>query len=238
MRELPSHAFWIGRRLYPVRVRESARARYARVTVAPGRPLDVVVPLGSRADEVDLLLDEKRAWLERKLAEAQMRARPRLGLDRPGVVWLAGRAIPTELVLGDGADGAVVERWYRRIARDRIGASIRREAVRLEAEYARVTIRDARTLWGSCSARGNLSFSWRLVVAPERVLDYVVVHELCHLHELNHSWRFWQLLDRARPEWQSDDAWLHEHGDELLGYWLGRALLHAAEPQQLALWAA
>jgi hypothetical protein len=238
LRELPSHAFWIGRRLYPVRVRESARARYARVTVVPGRPLDVVVPLGANAGEVDLLLDEKRGWLERKLAEAQMRARPRLGLDRPGVLWSAARAIPTELVLGEDADAAAVDRWYRRVARERIGAAIRREAVRLEAEYARVTIRDARTLWGSCSARRNLSFSWRLVVAPERVLDYVVVHELCHLRELNHSRQFWQLLDRQRPEWQSDDEWLREHGDELLGYWPGRALLHAAEPQQLALWAA
>jgi predicted metal-dependent hydrolase len=238
LRELPSHAFWIGRRLYPVRVRESARARYARVTVAPGRPLDVVVPTGSASHDVDALLEEKRGWLERKLAEAQMRARPRLGLDRPGVVWLSGRPIPTRNVLHVASDAAGVDAWYRRVARNRIGAALKREAAEMRVEYARVTIRDARTLWGSCSARRNLSFSWRLVLAPTCVLDYVVVHELCHLRELNHSQRFWNLLDSVRPNWQSDDEWLREHGDELLGYWPGRALLHAAEPKQLTLWAA
>ena len=80
-----------------------------------------------------------------------------------------------------------------------IAAVVARESRQLRVRPGRIGIRDPRTRWGSCSARGNLSFSWRLVIAPAEVLEYVVVHELCHLRELNHSKRFYRLLDEARP---------------------------------------
>jgi predicted metal-dependent hydrolase len=75
-----------------------------------------------------------------------------------------------------------------------------------------------RTLWGSCSPRGNLSFNWRLVLAPFDVLDYVVVHELCHLHVPDHSARFWRLVERQRPAWREQRDWLREHGPEVLAF--------------------
>jgi predicted metal-dependent hydrolase len=115
-------------------------------------------------------------------------------------------------------DGAALERWYRREARRLLEPVVSREAERLGLGYASVSIRAQRTRWGSCSSRGALSFNWRLAMAPPRVLEYVAVHELCHLRESNHSKRFWSHLGRARPGWRADADWLRVHGWELLAY--------------------
>ena len=92
------------------------------------------------------------------------------------------------------------------------------EAARLGLAYASIQIRDQRTRWGSCSPRGTLTFNWRLVLAPHAVLDYVVVHELCHLREANHGPAFWRLVEQARPGYKVPRAWLRRHGHELLAY--------------------
>ena len=146
------------------------------------------------------------------------------GSDRAGVVWLHGAPVTVRritatrasarlhngnlLVSGpDDRSSDTVLRWYRREAGRRITAAAARDAIALGVEFHSLAIRDQRTRWGSCSRRGNLSFSWRLVAAPRAVLDYVVVHELCHLREPNHSKAFYRLLDTVRPI--ADDArWL------------------------------
>src|SRR5438552_2575399 len=83
-----------------------------------------------------------------------------------------------------------------------------REAQRLQIRFNSVAIRDQKTRWGSCSAMGNVSFSWRLVLCPPEVLEYVVIHELLHRRESNHSKAFWRLLDQARPGWREQARWL------------------------------
>jgi predicted metal-dependent hydrolase len=187
-----------------VRVRESTRARRLRVTVGSG--VEAVVPRRVGDRQLDRFLDELRPWIERQLQARK----PRLGLDSPGVVWVGLQ--PRLAPAGD------VERWYRDEARRRLTAAVARNAPGLGVRPGRIGIRDPRTRWGSCSARGNLSFSWRLVIAPPEVLEYVVVHELCHLRELNHSKRFYGLLEEARPGWRAQSAWLREFGHELLDY--------------------
>lgn len=82
--------------------------------------------------------------------------------------------------------------------------------------YNRITIRDQKTRWGSCSARGTLSFNWRLMLAPPAILDYVVVHELCHLTHMNHSPAFWQAVEAVYPDYREARKWLKEHGQELV----------------------
>jgi predicted metal-dependent hydrolase len=225
-----------------VRVRESTRARTARIIVGPRRPLEVIVPRGTSDRQVGEFLEEKRRWIERKVAAAREIAerQPRLGLIRPGVVWLECEAVPIEqrngrrpiarmsdgrLVVAGPAAGAAaaIERWYRREARRRIETVVRREAERLGLEYKAIGIRDPRTRWGSCSRNANLSFSWRLAAAPLAVLEYVVVHELCHLREPSHQKPFWQLLGAVRPGWQEQARWLREHGQELHDYDPGAA---------------
>jgi predicted metal-dependent hydrolase len=111
-----------------------------------------------------------------------------------------------------------VMRLYRREASRELRQVVAREATRLGLEPKPVAVRDQETRWGSCSARGNLSFSWRLILAPAEVLEYVVVHELCHLREPNHSKRYWQLLESSSPGWQVPARWLREKGHELHAY--------------------
>ena len=158
---------------------------------ASGLPL-VVVPRGTSPGEVARIVEGRRGWIERQLA----RRAPSLGLDGVGI---------------GAAEG-------RRLARARVTDVAAREAPRLGVAYDRIAIRDQRTRWGSCSARGTLSFNWRLVLAPVEVLEYVVVHELCHLREANHSPRFWRLVERARPTFAAERAWLRRHGWELQQY--------------------
>ena len=115
-----------------------------------------------------------------------------------------------------GADlDAPVERWYRREARTLLAERSRSLAGALGAHLEDVTVRDPRSRWGSCSRRGRLSYSWRLLLAPERVLDYVVAHEVCHLLRPDHSPAFWALVRDVDPG--ADDArrWLREHGPDL-----------------------
>ena len=173
-------------------MRESARARRWRIEVGAAGPPLVVVPRGTTRSEVARIVELRRGWIERQLA----RRVPELGLDQ----------------LRLGAAEA------RRLARSRIVEVAQREAAALGVTYGRIAIRDQRTRWGSCSPRGTLSFNWRLVLAPAEVLEYVVVHELCHLREANHSRHFWALVERARPTFVEERAWLTRHGWELLAY--------------------
>jgi predicted metal-dependent hydrolase len=95
---------------------------------------------------------------------------------------------------------------------------LHRESKRLNVSYRSLSIRDQRSRWGSCSNRGVLSFNWRLICAPQAVLNYVVVHELCHIVRHDHSPVFWQMVALARPTFRDERAWLAEHGHELLAY--------------------
>ena len=111
--------------------------------------------------------------------------------------WSAGAL---ELRAPDRAGAAeALERWYRSSARAALEASIERQAPGIGVAPTTLAVRDQRTRWGSCSARGTLSFSWRLLLAPAWVLDDVVCHELCHLRVANHSQAFWQLFAQHRP---------------------------------------
>lgn len=214
-----------------VSVRVSARARRLRITVAPGRAPELVVPVGTRQRTVDRMVAQNREWILRKTREMDaVASRRRLGLDRPGLVWVEGLPTPVRLVPGSrpratmrngtlevaGPEPEVsVERWYRREARSRLAVVVELESARLGLSAGRLSVRDPRSRWGSCSPRGDLSFSWRLILAPPDVLRYVVIHELCHLWEMNHSKRFWALLDAAMPGWAVQAAWLREHSYEV-----------------------
>ena len=176
----------------PVVVVRSPRARGWRLEVPWGEPVRLTVPRRTTEAEVDAILAGKRRWIDRQ-RKLQV---PRLGLEQLGLT----------------------EREGRRLARERVAEAAAREAPRIGVEYARIEVRGQRTLWGSCSPRGTLSFNWRLALAPLEVLEYVVVHELCHLRVANHSKRFWALVERHRPHYRAERDWLREHGEELLAF--------------------
>jgi hypothetical protein len=191
-----------------VPVRESTRARMLRVVAHVDGSVEVVVPPRTSTRAIDALLVQNLDWVERQVARAFS---PKLGLQRDDVVWVHGEARPVP-------PARPLERWYRGRAREALSTVASRESERLGLEYTRLAIRDQRTRWGSCSTRGTLSFNWRLMLAPIDVLEYVVVHELCHLREHNHSRAFWRLVERARPQFRGERAWLREYGPELLAY--------------------
>jgi predicted metal-dependent hydrolase len=104
------------------------------------------------------------------------------------------------------------------MARGELAGRARQLAVRIGRNVAQVNVRDTRGRWGSCSGRGNLSFSWRLIFAPEPVIDYVVAHEVAHLAEMNHGPRFWRLVESLTPDSAMPRAWLKRHRNQLFSY--------------------
>ena len=113
---------------------------------------------------------------------------------------------------------ARVEAWLRRAARAEIEPLVEEMTARLGARHGRITSRDTTSRWGSCSAKGNLGFSWRLVMAPPPVLDYVVAHEVAHLLEHNHGEQFWGHVTRLCENPETSRAWLRRSGASLHRY--------------------
>lgn len=106
-------------------------------------------------------------------------------------------------------------KWLKQLAKEDIEASVRVWSDRLNAQFQAIRVKELKSRWGSCSTKRNLNFNWRLVQAPAFVRDYVVVHELCHLQEMNHSARFWALVQHALPDYFTAKQWLKDHGFEL-----------------------
>ena len=106
----------------------------------------------------------------------------------------------------------VITSWYKRKAKQKIGERVRFYYALTGLKYGQIKINSARMRWGSCSHSGNLNFTWRLIMAPEEILDYVVVHEMVHLEEKNHAKRFWQKVEKIMPEYKEHKKWLKENG--------------------------
>lgn len=109
----------------------------------------------------------------------------------------------------------VLEKRYRNMARDLITRRVAYYHGLTGGSYSKITIRDQKSRWGSCSSLGTLSFNYRLIFAPAGVLDYVVVHELCHLTHMNHSKNFWNMVEKIMPEYRQYKSWLASHEREL-----------------------
>ncbi|MCR4588314.1 MAG: M48 family metallopeptidase [Lachnospiraceae bacterium] len=112
-------------------------------------------------------------------------------------------------------EAAALEKYYRKMAREVITKRVEYYSRYISRPYTSISIRDQKTRWGSCSSKGGLNFSWRLVLAPPQVLDYVVVHELCHLLHMNHSSAFWAEVGRIYPDYKACRKWLRENGASL-----------------------
>lgn len=128
-------------------------------------------------------------------------------------VWLHGRA---SLMDHTEVMREVLQGWYRHQAKAYIPKRVAELAKQTGlTDYKRITIRQQKTLWGSCSSKKNLNFNLRLMLAPAEALDYVIIHELCHLKEMNHSKRFWRLVEKHCPDYRKWEKWLDDHGDAL-----------------------
>ena len=211
------------------RIRRSERARRVRVTVDASRGVEVVLPRRTPERAAAAAVQELAPWIQRRMAELEraqesVAARgntvPYLGevlrvRPEPGRTRVHRRG--DELLAPAGAERlAALERWYRRAAREEIEPRLAQACAQTGNSYGPVSIRGQRTRWASCSRSGAMSFNWRLLLAPEPVLDYVIWHEICHLEIMDHSPRFWALLVRRCPGYREHQRWLRRHGQTLV----------------------
>jgi predicted metal-dependent hydrolase len=212
----------------PHRVRRVQRARRVKVRVDPHHGVEVLLPPRAPLRAADDALTELAPWIEReleRLALARERHAPagtlpyldeRLTLRPEAGRTRAHRDGEVLRVPAGEAAASAIERWYRRAARIEIGARLDAATALAGTPYRSLAIRNQRSRWASCASGGAMSFNWRLLLAPERVLDYVVWHEVCHLRHANHSPAFWALLESRCPDWREPARWLRENGPALV----------------------
>jgi predicted metal-dependent hydrolase len=209
-------------------IRRSDRARRVRVVVEPTGAIEVVLPRRAAQREAAAAVAELRPWIERRLAEAgALRERlagrggtlPFLGEDlvlRPERSRTRVHRRGGELLVPGADPRPAIERWYRRMARDEVVPLLDEAVDALGVDYASVRIANQRTRWGSCSTTGAMSFNWRLLLGPFEIFEYVVWHEACHLVHMDHSRRFWSLLEHHLPDYRTPRRWLKDNGATLV----------------------
>ncbi len=170
-----------------------SRRKTVSLEITPAGEVLIRAPLRATEASLRAFAESRRDWIAKHLAlwrERQAAALPRLAPEEEARLRAEAKLL-----------------FPRRAARF---------APLLGVEYGRISVRGQHSRWGSCSAKGNLNFNYLLLLAPPEVLDYVVVHELCHRKEMNHSKRFWALVGSQIPDWRAKRAWLREHGQELM----------------------
>jgi predicted metal-dependent hydrolase len=217
----------------PLSIRVSLRARRLLLRVdASSRGVELVLPYGVAAEHGLRFLAAQRGWiaarldaLPRPVPFAEDAIVPVLGVPHRVRRESDPAAPPVAIVDGEirvRGDPAHLARRVRdhlaRLAARELSGRARAFAARIHKNIARITVRDTRSRWGSCSATANLSFSWRLILAPEAVIDYVVAHEVAHLAEMNHGPRFWRVVASLVPDHAGPRAWLKRNRNRLLSY--------------------
>ena len=217
-------------KLVTVRLQVNPRAKRLILRLDPKSGEAVAVaPSKRQLKKAAAFARSKLAWIVE-----QQNHRQKQPLKEGCIIPLRGRAcaITTEggkrlpkLVEGDpqilqlpGAPETLASRalrFLKQAAKEDLSKAVSVHATRLGVKPGRITIRDTRTRWGSCSATGNLSFSWRLIMAEPHVLDYVAAHEVAHILEMNHSAKFWAHVERTYPDWKNARDWLRANGDGL-----------------------
>ena len=210
-----------------ITLRRTARARRfsLRVSQSDGR---VTLSLPARAREAEAMAFAlaQEGWIRAALARMPVLAGVGIGSVIPvegrmlRLVSGLGRSARIEgddlIVPGDPARAGVrVAAHLKVLARDRLAAASDHYAAHVGRRVTQITLRDTKSRWGSCTSEGSLMYSWRLIMAPPSVLNYVAAHEVAHLVEMNHSPAFWAIVARLYPGWQTERAWLKRQGSAL-----------------------
>lgn len=206
------------------------RSKSADVRVEDGA-VSIVVPKGLDCDRISQILDDKRQWIKNKiyLHRDAMPVSSKEYVSGESFAYLGrnyrlkvnrGHFKPVKLVQGrlvvsvpNGTEqphmirNALV-RWYKYHAEQKLQEKAKRYAAIIGVEPVSVGIKTFKSRWGSCSAKGKIDFNWKIIMAPNRMVDYLVVHELCHLMHHDHSPRFWKEVERVVPDYQECREWL------------------------------
>jgi len=218
-----------------VTIRVSARASRMALRLHPAvDSVELVLPKGASLAVALGFLDGKRGWIAAQLARMPPRVPfvdgaviPVLGTERELVLQELGRGrqpvfqLKADSIEVTGDEASLARRTrsgLADLARGMLAEKSRDVAARLGKPVAKVSVGDPHSRWGSCASSGNIRYSWRLVLAPEPIMDYVVAHEVAHLKEMNHSDRFWRVVAGLSPEFEQARAWLKRNGPQLLRY--------------------
>ena len=221
--------------IYPVDLRRHRQARrYTLRIQAASRAVVLTMPLRGSVKEARAFAERNGGWIAARLKRLPQPIPFADGLELPlrdvghrivhragarGTVWVEAGPPPLLCVAGNAEHLARRMRdFLKREAKRDLDAASRRYAAALGVAVKRIAVRDQSSRWGSCTAGGVLSYSWRLILAPPYVLDYLAAHEVAHLVEMNHSRNFWRVVARICPEWQRAKAWLNTHGTALHRY--------------------
>jgi predicted metal-dependent hydrolase len=219
----------------PIRLRVSERARRVALRIdGRGQAVELVLPRRSPLESGLRFLDQNRDWVEARLKDLPPRLPFADGVEIPvlgerlrirhlkrrvpghGPVWVENGELR---VTGDEAHlPRRVRDFLVGRAREELSRRARIFANRVERRITRISVRDMTSRWGSCSSSGSLSFSWRLIFAPESVMTYLVAHEVAHLVVMNHGPRFWRLVDTLVPNARVQQDWLHRHRTALMRF--------------------
>ncbi len=225
--EVMAQIIQLGQPPIDVTLRRSARARRLslRVSGLDGK-VSLTLPGNSSLRQAEAFLHEKESWI-RKHIDATVVCRPvAVGRAIPVegrkrlIVEGAGKRVQLtddELIIPQGDTQAArrVQAFLRVMARDRLAAASAQYAAQLGRSFGKITLRDTRSRWGSCTSDANLMFSWRLILAPPAILQYVAAHEVAHLAEMNHSPAFWAEVAGLMPDYQKPRKWLKTNGKHL-----------------------
>jgi len=192
----------VGGEVVLYRVVRSKRKSYG-IIVDENAQVQIRIPLRGSLVTARKLAEEKKDWIFAKIKLQQQRRRMREEQEKEN----ESKYTPEQ------REG--LERRYRQAAKEYIPKRTAYYAKIIGVTYERIRIAGPKTRWGSCSSKGTLSFNWKLMLAPPKVLDYVVVHELCHIKEMNHSPRFWKLVEEIMPDYKEYRTWLKENGNTL-----------------------
>jgi hypothetical protein len=204
---------------------ERRRVKHARIIVNRQLQVKLVVPRQFTRNQVHELIHEKSAWIEKQLKHFSKIQKARIRLDKGEILYqgeiyrfqlhpdLSSRVV-VDLKLRTITSGlnllnpALLETWCRQAARRQIETKVRTWSRQYGFQYNRLTVRGQKTRWGSCSSKGNLSFNWKLIKAPEAIMDYIILHELTHTEILNHSPSYWARLSAIYPQYYTAKNWL------------------------------
>jgi predicted metal-dependent hydrolase len=223
--------FSLGGRSVAMTLRPSPRAKRIILRIDPAGAITLVVPRRTTRDEAMAFARSKADWLRDRLEALP----ERVPFQHGALLPLLGRTHRVrhdhhahgvrrnsrrEIVVAGGHEHLPrrLADWLKQEARREVSERVRIRAAAIGRRVGRISIRDPKGRWGSCSHRGHLSFSWRLILAPEWVLDYVIAHEVAHLVEMNHGPRFWRLVARLYPDSDRPRNWLRRHGTRLHRY--------------------
>jgi predicted metal-dependent hydrolase len=232
--EITRRPHWVGERALPLTIRENVRATRITLRIDPGgRGLSVTVPVGLRKSEIEDFLERHQAWLAARLSHFN---EENTLLRDGGVLCLRGvehriehtgnlRGITEAIQTPDGPVlrvsgmeghmGRRLSAYLKKEARKDLEIVVAGHAAAIRKPVAAITMKDTRSRWGSCSWDGRLAFSWRIVMAPPEVIDYLAAHEVAHLREMNHGADFWALCRQLCPKTEEARRWLKQNGSRL-----------------------